>query len=36
MRSLPINFLLDPKSKIIAKNIRGEALDEVLSKIFGN
>jgi len=34
IRSIPQNFLLDPTGKIIAKNIRGEALQNKLAEIF--
>ena len=30
---IPQNFLLDPNGKIIAKNLRGEALDKALEKL---
>jgi peroxiredoxin len=30
----PSNFLINPEGKIIAKNVRGEALKETLSKIY--
>lgn len=32
--SIPQNLLIDPQGKIIAKNLRGEALDKKLSEIF--
>jgi peroxiredoxin len=32
--SIPQNFLLDPEGVIIAKNMRGEALEQVLENIF--
>lgn len=32
VRSVPTNFLIDPSGKIIAKNLRGKALDEFLAK----
>ena len=28
IRAIPQNFLLDPEGKIIAKNVRGEELDQ--------
>ena len=34
IRSIPANFLLDKNGKIIAKNLRGQALDKKLSEIF--
>jgi len=34
VQSIPANFLLDKKGKIIAKNLRGEQLEVELSKIF--
>jgi peroxiredoxin len=36
IRAIPQNLLLDPKGKIIAKNLRGADLDVKLSEIFGN
>jgi peroxiredoxin/uncharacterized protein YdcH (DUF465 family) len=35
IRAIPQNLLLDPKGKIIAKNLRGEDLDVKLTEIFG-
>ena len=32
--AIPMNFLIDPNGKIIAKYLRGEALDETLKKLF--
>lgn len=32
--SIPANFLLDPSGKIIAKNLRGKELLEILEKVF--
>jgi thiol-disulfide isomerase/thioredoxin len=32
VRSIPANFLLDNEGKIVAKNLRGEALEETLGK----
>ncbi|KQM76235.1 hypothetical protein ASE74_19470 [Pedobacter sp. Leaf216] len=34
VKSLPANFLLNPAGKIIARNLRGEALEKKLSSIF--
>jgi peroxiredoxin len=34
IRAIPQNLLLDPQGKIIAKNLRGEALEEKLAEIF--
>lgn len=34
VESIPQNLLIDPKGKIIAKNLRGEALDSKLEEIF--
>ncbi len=36
VKSIPTNYLLDPDGKVIAKNLRGEALQESLSEIFNN
>jgi peroxiredoxin len=36
VRSVPMNFLLDPQGKIIARNLRGEALDKKLAEILPN
>ncbi len=33
LRSIPANFLLDPSGKIIATDLRGEALDKMLRQI---
>lgn len=33
LSSIPMNFLLDPSGKIIAKNLRGEALTEKLTAV---
>jgi peroxiredoxin len=33
IRAIPQNFLIDPSGKIIAKNLRGEALEQKLSSI---
>lgn len=35
VRGIPQNFLLDPKGKIIGKNLRGEDLENKLAEIFG-
>lgn len=35
VRSIPQNFLIDPNGKIIAKNLRGDDLDNKLTEIFG-
>jgi peroxiredoxin len=35
VRGIPQNFLLDPNGKIIAKNLRGEDLENKLEEIFG-
>ena len=32
--SIPQNYLIDPEGKIVGKNLRGEALDRKLEKIF--
>lgn len=34
LQSIPANFLIDPNGKIIAMNLRGEALDKKLSEVF--
>ena len=34
VRAIPANFLLDKNGKIIAKNLRGDALEAKLSEIF--
>lgn len=34
IESIPQNFLLDPTGKIIAKNLRGEALEKALGEIY--
>jgi peroxiredoxin len=36
IESIPANYLLDREGKIIAVNIRGEALQKKLNEIFGN
>ena len=36
VRSIPRTFLLDPEGNIIAKNLRGEALQAKLAEIFGS
>jgi peroxiredoxin/uncharacterized protein YdcH (DUF465 family) len=35
IRAIPQNLLLDPKGKIIARNLRGEDLDVKLTEVFG-
>ncbi len=35
VRGIPQNFLLDPDGKIIAKNLRGDDLEEKLEELFG-
>ncbi len=35
IQAIPQNFLLDPTGKIIAKNLRGDDLDEKLEELFG-
>ena len=35
VRGIPQNFLLDPTGKIIAKNLRGDDLEDKLAEIFG-
>ena len=35
VRGIPQNFLLDPDGKIIAKNLRGNDLDDKLAELFG-
>lgn len=34
IRAIPQNFLIDPEGKIIAKNLRGEALEKKLAEVF--
>jgi len=34
IQGIPANFLLDKNGRIIAKNLRGDALDAKLSEIF--
>lgn len=34
IEAIPSNFIIDPKGIIIAKNLRGEALEDFLNKIF--
>jgi peroxiredoxin len=36
VRAVPMNFLLDPQGKIIARNLRGEALDKKLAELLPN
>ena len=33
VQSIPFNYLLDPTGKIIARDLRGDALDAMLSKV---
>ncbi|MCT1524140.1 TlpA disulfide reductase family protein [Sphingobacterium hotanense] len=35
VKAIPMNYLIDPEGKIIAKYLRGEELDNKLSEIFG-
>lgn len=35
VRAIPQNFLLDPNGKVVAKNLRGDALDAKLGAILG-
>ena len=35
VQAIPQNFLLDPTGKVIAKNLRGDALDAKLAEILG-
>ncbi|WP_437918106.1 redoxin domain-containing protein [Sphingobacterium sp. LRF_L2] len=35
IKAIPMNFLVDPNGKIIAKYLRGEELDNKLAEIFG-
>ncbi|MCD0489230.1 AhpC/TSA family protein [Pedobacter sp. MC2016-14] len=35
VRSIPQNYLVDPAGKIVAKNLRGEALDKKLAELLG-
>ncbi|NQX39531.1 Peroxiredoxin [Pedobacter steynii] len=35
IKSIPSNFLIDPQGKIIAKNLRGKALEKVLEDLIG-
>ncbi|KLT63958.1 TlpA disulfide reductase family protein [Pedobacter sp. BMA] len=34
IKAIPENFLIDPKGKVIAKNLRGEELNTALKKLF--
>lgn len=36
VRGIPANFLVDPAGKIIARDLRGKALQEKLAELFGN
>lgn len=35
LKAIPANFLLDPSGKIVAKNLRGEELEQKLEELFG-
>jgi hypothetical protein len=35
VNSIPDNLLIDPQGKIVARNLRGEALQAKLKEIFG-
>ncbi|WP_184546875.1 TlpA disulfide reductase family protein [Mucilaginibacter sp. FT3.2] len=35
IRAIPQNFLIDPNGKIIAKNLRGDDLEDKLAELFG-
>ena len=35
VQSIPQNFLIDPNGKIIARNLRGAALDQKLCEVLG-
>jgi len=34
VRAVPTNYLIDPKGKIVAKNLRGEELNKKLAELF--
>ncbi len=34
IRAIPQNLLIDPQGKIIAKNLRGEELEEKMNELF--
>jgi peroxiredoxin len=36
INEIPSNFLIDPKGKIIARNLRGEELDQKLAQVLNN
>jgi peroxiredoxin len=36
VNAIPATFLIDPQGKVIAKNLRGEALEQKLAEILGN
>ncbi len=36
VQSIPSNFLIDPNGKIVARNLRGEALDKALENLLAN
>jgi hypothetical protein len=31
---IPTNFLIDPQGKVVAKNLRGQALQDFLKQLF--
>lgn len=35
LKAIPANFLLDPNGRIVAKNLRGEELEQKLEEVFG-
>jgi alkyl hydroperoxide reductase subunit AhpC len=35
VRSIPQNYLIDPQGKIVAKNLRGDDLDNKLEELLG-
>ncbi len=35
VHAIPQNFLIDPQGKIVAKNLRGDALDDKLQELLG-
>ena len=36
VQSIPTNFLIDPNGKIVARNLRGSQLEEMLQVVFKN
>jgi len=36
VKSVPTNFLIDPDGRIVARNLRGEALEQKLSEVLGS